>query len=118
MFNKRTNYRKIKRFSTNRKYNRNLYGISKKANKLARDKFAADPFKKLNECGIVGKICNKVGNKVVTPIISTASYSSVGHYYNHKKDSPYKGSFLYTFFYFVYSIIMFAIVSLVISLLF
>ena len=117
MINRKTNYRKNNTHSTNRKYNRNLYGISKKVNKLTRDKFAPDPFEKLKNYGVIGRICNKFGNKAIAPTIVDAAYSSTGNFYNPKKDSPYKGSLLYTLFYIGYSLLALGIFSMIIHFL-
>ena len=117
MISKRNKYSKRKRNSSKRKYNKGLYSFSKKSNKFVRNKFSVDPFDGLSKYGVIGAIFNKLGNKVTEPLIGDAAYSSTGNFYNPKKDSPYKGSFLYTLFYFGYKILAFVIVCFVLYLL-
>ena len=110
----RTNYRKN---TFTRKYNKNTFNLFKKANKLIRDKVSPDPYNQLNNYGFGGKFCNKVANRLTVPIIREAAYSTTSLTYDKKKDKPYKGSILYTIYYFLYSVLFVGLVSLVIQFL-
>ena len=110
---KRTNYRKN---TLKRKYNKNTYKFIKKTNKLVRDKVAPNPFRKLDDYGMMGKVCGKVGNKLISPAINNLSYSATGLCYNKSKDKPIKGSILYTIFHFLFILMTLGVVNLIIKL--
>ena len=76
---KKTNYRKN---TFKRKYNINTYKLVKKTNKLFRDKFSPNPFQKFDNYGVVGKVCGKAGNKLISPAINDLSFSTSGLCYD------------------------------------
>lgn len=108
-----TNYRKN---TLKRKYNKNTYKFIKKTNKLVRDKVSPDPFKKLDGYGVMGKVCGKVGNKFIAPVINDLSYSATGLCYDKSKDNPIKGSILYIIFHFLFILMTLGVVNFVIKL--
>ncbi len=68
----------------------------KKGNGFVRDKITPDPLDQLNECGVFGKITNKIGNEILKDPIHKVTRSIVGNMYDPKTEKPYKGSILYT----------------------
>lgn len=94
-------------YQKHRNYNSKIYNTFKKTNKFITDKVAPDPFKQLNEYGSIGKIGNKVANKLTDPIIHKASIHLAGKFYNPKTDKPYKGSVLYSIMKTLIKIILF-----------
>lgn len=110
---KKTNYRKN---TFKRKYNISIYKLVKKTNKFFRDKFSPNPFQKICDYGVVGKVCGKAGNKLIAPAINDLSYSTTGLCYDKSKDKPIKGSILYTIFPFLFILITLGIVTLIVSI--
>ena len=50
-------------------YNKKFYYVFKKGNCHIRDKVTPYPLNRLNECGILGKVINKIGNEMLSTII-------------------------------------------------
>lgn len=110
MKRKGINYRR----KMKRSYSISSYKLNKKRAKFLRDNFSPDPFKKLDDYGIFGKVCGKVGNKLIGPAIRNLSLSSVGKYYKRVIDKPEKGTWLYTLFHFLYTLVALGIVTLIV----
>lgn len=83
-----------------RKHKNKMYLIFKKAGKITRDNFSPDPFKELNEKGIIGKCANKLGNKMIDKPVKDLAFYGAGTIYKPKKHNPAFGSILYNLFYF------------------
>lgn len=79
-----------------RKYNYNVYGIVKRGNGFVRNNLCPDPTKPLNIFGVIGKILGFIIKKILCFPIHVLSFLITGLFYDKSKDSPYKGSFLYT----------------------
>lgn len=79
-----------------RKYNYQLYRIVKKTNGIARNTLSPNPTESLCVFGLIGKAIGFVVNKVLLFPIRALAYMITGRFYNTKRDTPYKGSFLYT----------------------
>ena len=79
-----------------RKYNHKLYGGVKKFNAVVRDKCSPDPGGALKAFGVIGKILGFIITKIIAFPIHLLAFAITGLFYNKRKDSPYKGSFLYT----------------------
>ena len=110
---KKTNYRKN---TFKRKYNKSTYKLIKKTSKLLRDKFSPNPFQKLDDYGVMGKVCGKAGNKLIAPAINDLSYSAAGLCYDKSKDKPIKGSLLYTIFHFLFILMTLGVVNFMFKL--
>ena len=80
-----------------RKYNHKFYGIIKNVNSVVRDKCSPDPTKSLGIFGLIGKILGFIINKIIAFPIHLLAFAITGLFYNKRKNSPYKGSFIYTF---------------------
>ena len=79
-----------------RKYNHKVYGGVKKFNSVIRDKCSPDPGSALNVFGVIGKILGFIITKIIAFPIHLLAFAITGLFYNKRKDSPYKGSFIYT----------------------
>lgn len=95
-----------------RKYNHKFYGIIKNVNSVVRDKCSPNPTKSLGIFGIIGKILGFIINKIIVFPIHLLAFAITGLFYNKRKNSPYKGSFIYT----IVSIFLMFIVAGAISL--
>ncbi len=93
------------------------YKTFKFTNKSIR-KFAPNPTKPLHSFGLIGKIFSCFLNFFLKPIIQILAFSLSGLFYSKGKDTPYKGSILYTIFYFmvIFFIIGFTILLINIAL--
>lgn len=79
-----------------RKYNHQLYRVVKKTNSFARNRLSPNPTESLDGFGIIGKAIGFGVNKFLLFPIRALAYMITGMFYNKKRDTPYKGSFLYT----------------------
>lgn len=79
-----------------RKYNHKLYGFVKKINGVVRDKCSPNPTDSLKQFGMKGKFLGSIINHIIAAPIHLLSFFITGIFYDKKKDSPFKGSFLYT----------------------
>ena len=79
-----------------RKYNHIFYGIFKEVNGVIRDKCSPNPTESFKKFGKKGEFIGGIVNHAIDDPISKASYSITGNFYDKKKDTPYKGSIIYT----------------------
>ena len=79
-----------------RKYNYKFYGCVKNFNAVVRDKCGPNPTAVLNVFGTIGKILSFIINKIIAFPIHLIAFAITGLFYNKRKNSPYKGSFIYT----------------------
>ena len=83
-----------------RKYNKKHYNVfATTTKKIVREHCAPDPMEPIKETGIAGKIIGNAGDKIIESPLQTASYALTGLSYDKTKDSPYKGSLIYTGWY-------------------
>ena len=95
-----------------RSYNKRAYRIFRKVNKTVREKSRPNPFSPFKDKGMIGKIIDFVGNKLIKRPIHKLSYKLVGKNYDSRYDSPFKGSILYS----LYDYIIYALLLIIISI--
>lgn len=79
-----------------KKYNKKIYSIAQKANKVFRDKAGANPTEGLNVFGFFGKVLGIIINYLIAKPIHFLVYAIVGLFYKKGTHSPYLGMFGYT----------------------
>ena len=78
-----------------RKYNRKVYRLVQKGNKILRDKIAPDPGAKFKRYGIAGKVIGWLFDKLIAKPVHLITFAFVGLIYRKDKQTPYVGSYLY-----------------------
>ena len=78
-----------------RKYNRKVYRLVQKGNKILRDKIAPDPGAEFHRFGSVGKVFGWLFDRLIAKPAHYLTFSLVGLFYRKDRHSPYLGSFLY-----------------------
>ena len=104
-----------------RRYNSKRYKVFSKANGKIRKVCCPNSMVALKQFGFIFGILGSFLNKLIHKPIATLAYFVNGRYfYNKRKQSPYKGSVLYTLIYWglhaLVAIIVFGIVALAIWL--
>ena len=94
-----------------RKKQSNTYNMVKHATKLIRKK-APSPTNVLKKIGLIGKCLSIIFDLLLKNTIHFISFALAGIFYS-KGDKPYKGSILYTIFYFI---VIFFIIGAIIAL--
>ena len=96
-----------------RKQRKNIgYKITRKIGGVIRDKTFKNPFDK------VGKLPAYFYQKAMKPIIYGAAFKTNGALGYKRGSAPAKGSIRYTFFYIVYGLMIFALFSILIKVVF
>lgn len=87
-------------------YKTKTYGQFQKWNRKAREEIRPNPFSGIEEKGLGGKVISSIGNKAIKEPVHKLVWNVTGLLYNPKKDSPYKGSIIYTIVdYMIYGIL-------------
>lgn len=80
----------------NRNYNKQNYGKFKRYNKIIRERIRPNAFGSIENKVVGGRIISVCSNKMIEKPMHRLNHKIVRKFYNPKKDSPYKGSLLYT----------------------
>ena len=81
------------------RFNKTGFRLFQKIMELVRKIVSTDPFEKIKELGVLGRVIGRFFDRITEPLIRKMSYRSTGIPYNRKRDKPYKGSAIYTFNY-------------------
>ena len=83
----------------NKKYSK-LYMPFSRIMRVSREHCSTDPFEDIGQTGPVGKLIAHTGNKILEKPTHNLCFRLVRYNYNPESDNPYKGSALYTVWYF------------------
>ena len=81
------------------RFNKTGFRLFQKIMELVRKIVSADPFEKVKELGVLGRVIGGFFDKTTEPLIHKMSFRSTSLVYDRKRDKPHKGSAFYTFNY-------------------
>ena len=82
-----------------KRYNKTGFRVFKKIMESVRKLLSADPFEKIKELGLLGRVVARIFDGIIETLTHKLSYRSTGLVFEKKHDKPYKGSAIYTFNY-------------------